>query len=67
MSNHYIEFNIKKLESLSNKATYIRSKLKEDLEPWERKEYDEILIDVLAEIEWEQDNLEQMFADPWFN
>ena len=67
MSNHYVELNMKKLETLGKKAAYCRHELTKDLDPWAKNEYTCILADTEVEIKDIQNRIEEMLNDPWFN
>ncbi|QAY01393.1 hypothetical protein ZPAH1_orf00379 [Aeromonas phage ZPAH1] len=67
MGNHYVNLNMKKLETLNGKAVYYRSALSCDLESWERKEFQSLLDDVENQIKEIQEITENIINDPWFN
>ena len=65
--NHYVDLNIKKLETLGKKAAYCRHMINSDIQDWEKKEYNTVLVDTEAEIVQTQICIEKMLNDPWFN
>ncbi|ASU00274.1 hypothetical protein [Aeromonas phage AS-zj] len=65
--NHYVKLNMDKLETLGKKAAYVRNELEKDLDPWEIKEYTELLKQYDKEIIDTQFQLQEMIDDPWFN
>lgn len=65
--NHYVELNMKKLESLGKQAAYCRNMLSKDLDDSAKKEYAGLLADYEQEIKEIQARLEEMINDPWFN
>lgn len=67
MSNHYVDLNMTKLETLGKKAAYCRHMIASDIPAWEKKEYNTVLVDIEAEIVQTQTCIEAMLNDPWFN